>query len=271
MPAERRDEKKSWFAQTPNDNPKKILFVAFAVAFVCALAVSASTILLRPLYNANIEKERQGIILDLMQGFLPAGKNFESLRVISRVIRLEDGKPDPSYDPASFDSERVPAITLSEAENPAGMQRLEKSALVHEVMDARQLVAVVLPVRGRGYASTISGYLAIGGDGTSILGIKFFSHGETPGIGGRIDEKSWLAQWRGKRAYDSRGRIRIQVVKGASANERGKEYRVHAISGATFTSQGIHILIRFWLGPKGFGPYLRRLRAAHDAGQGDVK
>ena len=37
-------------------------------------------------------------------------------------------------------------------------------------------------------------------------------------------------------------------------------YAVDGLSGATMTSRGVTNLVRFWLGPEGFGPYLTRLR-----------
>jgi Na+-transporting NADH:ubiquinone oxidoreductase subunit C len=35
---------------------------------------------------------------------------------------------------------------------------------------------------------------------------------------------------------------------------------VQGISGATKTGDGVSNLVRFWVGPDGFGPYLERLR-----------
>ena len=36
--------------------------------------------------------------------------------------------------------------------------------------------------------------------------------------------------------------------------------KVDAITGATYTSRGVENLVRFWLGPQGYGPYLKHLR-----------
>ena len=36
----------------------------------------------------------------------------------------------------------------------------------------------------------------------SISGITFYEHGETPGLGGEIDNPDWQAGWQGKQLYD---------------------------------------------------------------------
>ena len=55
---------------------------------------------------------------------------------------------------------------------------------------------------------------------------------------------------------DSDGVVRLEVVKG-----KGKSsFEVDGISGATRTTDGITQLVRFWLGPDGYGPYVERLK-----------
>ena len=50
--------------------------------------------------------------------------------------------------------------------------------------------------------------------------------------------------------------MRIELVRGGASTP----YEVDGISGATRTSNGITNILRFWLGDKGFGPFLARLR-----------
>ena len=80
---------------------------------------------------------------------------------------------------------------------------------------------------------------------------------ETPGLGARIENDAWQALWPGKQVADAEGVIRIEVVKGAGAGP----HEVDGITGATRTSTGVTNLLRFWLGPDGYGPYLERLRS----------
>ena len=46
-----------------------------------------------------------------------------------------------------------------------------------------QVMAYAFPVVGQGLWSTLYGYLAVEADATTIRGITFYKHGETPGLG----------------------------------------------------------------------------------------
>ena len=53
----------------------------------------------------------------------------------------------------------------------------------------------------------------------------------------------------------------LGVARGeVSPGSADADHMVDGISGATRTSQGVHGLLRFWLGDLGFGPYLERIR-----------
>ncbi len=49
------------------------------------------------------------------------------------------------------------------------------------------------------------GYIALETDATTIIGLRFYDHGETPGLGGEIDDPEWQRLWRGKKIYDDSG------------------------------------------------------------------
>jgi Na+-transporting NADH:ubiquinone oxidoreductase subunit C len=83
-----------------------------------------------------------------------------------------------------------------------------------------------------------------------------YRHGETPGIGDRIEDPKWLATWAGKRVYDEAGRVQLQVARGSSRSD----YRVDLITGASVTSAALGNIARFWMGPQGYGPLLEQLR-----------
>ena len=101
------------------------------------------------------------------------------------------------------------------------------------------------------------GYLALEPDANTVVGLRFYEHGETPGLGGEIDDERWLRNWTGKRIYGASGEPLIGVVKGAGRSV----HEVDGITGATLTGEGVTNLLRYWLGRHGFEPYLSRLRA----------
>ena len=99
----------------------------------------------------------------------------------------------------------------------------------------------------------------LGRDLETIAALTFYKQQETPGIGTRITDPKWLSTFVGKRVFASDRNVAIRVVqKGASG-----PHEVDGISGATRTSHGVESLLRFWVGPEGFGPFLKELEEAN--------
>jgi Na+-transporting NADH:ubiquinone oxidoreductase subunit C len=121
---------------------------------------------------------------------------------------------------------------------------------------------VVLPIHGYGLWGTLYGFLSLEGDGNTVIGLGFYEHKETPGLGAEVDNPKWKAIWPGKKVYDDQGEVAVQVVKGGVDKASDEAiHQVDGLSGATLTSRGVENLLRFWLGDEGFGPFLAKLRA----------
>jgi Na+-transporting NADH:ubiquinone oxidoreductase subunit C len=248
-----------------NDSASRALGVVLAVAFVCALLVSAVSVGLRPQQLAKVEAERIAQ-LDLVLGALAdigQTQTIESLE--ARIVELASGDYDDTQDVATFDAEAAIGKPGSSVAIPAdidlaGIKRRALYARVYLVRDSDGRVEqIILPVWGQGYQSTLRAWLVVDGDTRTVRALKFYQHGETPGIGSRIQEPEWEALWRGVPIYDDSGILRIGVKLHADSGG-DSAYRVDGISGATRTTQGVDGLLRFWLGDFGFAPYLRRLR-----------
>jgi Na+-transporting NADH:ubiquinone oxidoreductase subunit C len=151
---------------------------------------------------------------------------------------------------------RTQASRLDADADIAGIKRRANQSPVYLLQKDGDLKLIVLPVYGAGYQSTIRAALAIEADLTTIAALAIVEQGDTPGFGARIEEPEWLALWPGKKIADETGAIRIELVRGGASTP----YEVDGISGATRTSNGITNMLRFWLGDKGFGPFLTRLR-----------
>jgi Na+-transporting NADH:ubiquinone oxidoreductase subunit C len=110
------------------------------------------------------------------------------------------------------------------------------------------------------------GLLALEPDGTTVRGIKFYEHGETPGLGGEIDNPRWRSVWPGKKVYGEKGEVRLSVVKGrVDPGAPNAEYRIDGLAGATLTSRGVSNTIEYWLGENAFKPFLERIREQSDS------
>ncbi|MCA9002849.1 MAG: NADH:ubiquinone reductase (Na(+)-transporting) subunit C, partial [Planctomycetes bacterium] len=120
---------------------------------------------------------------------------------------------------------------------------------------------IVLPIHGNGLWGPMFGFIALSADGGKILGITYYQHKETPGLGGEVNNPSWKAQWPGKTALDESGAPIISVVKAGSVQH--PDHEVDGISGATITSKSVSNMIHLWLGDAGFGPYLQTKRTTN--------
>jgi len=104
--------------------------------------------------------------------------------------------------------------------------------------------AFILPISGKGLWSSLYGYLAIDNNNYStVKGITFYQHGETPGLGAEITKEWFKSSFIGKEIYLDNNINSIFVTKAGQANEKSL-YEVNGISGATITSRGVEILIK---------------------------
>ncbi len=128
-----------------------------------------------------------------------------------------------------------------------------------------------LPISGKGLWSTIYGYLALDRRAEVIVGVTFYRHGETPGLGGEV-EKDWFQnQFKGKRIFKDGAPQRIEIVKGRAQDKypAGNDHAVDGISGATLTGNGINQFLNAALAR--YEKYFDRVRALAGEGGGQMK
>jgi Na+-transporting NADH:ubiquinone oxidoreductase subunit C len=252
------------------DSNAYIIGFATAVCLVCSIVVSTAAVALRDRQARNKVLDRQTKVL-VVAGVLEEGQSasaeeIEALfeeNIETRVVDLETGEYDDSIDAAAYDQRKAakdPASSSVAPANNAGVARLPDRALVYRRISGEQVQSLILPIEGKGLWSTLYGFIALAPDTTTIRGITFYEHGETPGLGGEVDNPSWKALWVGRQAYDENWRPAIEVVKGAAGPVAEDPYRVDGLSGSTLTSRGVTNLVQFWLGENGFEPYLEKLR-----------
>jgi Na+-transporting NADH:ubiquinone oxidoreductase subunit C len=128
---------------------------------------------------------------------------------------------------------------------------------------------VILPIYGKGLWSTLYGFLALGKDLNTVEGITFYEHGETPGLGGEVDNPNWKALWKGKMAFDDAGTVALTVIKGkVDPSEENARYQIDGLSGSTLTTRGLDAMVKFWLGDQGYGAFLKQLKKDNTHEQG---
>ncbi|MCR4827210.1 MAG: FMN-binding protein [Bacteroidales bacterium] len=109
---------------------------------------------------------------------------------------------------------------------------------------------IALRLDGKGLWGPIWGYAVISEDSTTLKGVAFDHKSETPGLGAKITEETFLNAFKGKKLYDKNGNfVSVRVLKPGTSNEIAEENRVDAISGATLTSKGVDKMISEGLRP----------------------
>ncbi|MBT8102898.1 MAG: Na(+)-translocating NADH-quinone reductase subunit C [Gammaproteobacteria bacterium] len=253
------------------DSISNTLTVAIGLSLVCSVIVSSAAIVLKPIQEKNEEEFRQQIILDVA-GLMEPGGNIEELfaTIEPRMVELETGQYSDAVDPATFDAliaagDPQLGVAIPDDKDIASIGRRAKYAPVYIVKDGSNIEQVILPVYGKGLWSTMQGYLSIAPDGNTVRGLRFYAHAETPGLGDQIDKEPWRAQWVGKVIYDVGDEPQIRVIKGVvPAAAPDARHMIDGLSGATLTANGVTGLVQYWTGPHGFGPYLKKFRAAED-------
>ncbi len=250
-----------------NDTVQKTVKVALLLCLVCSIVVSGAAVILKPVQLANKALDRKTNIL-AAAGFETKGQDINALflQFTPKVVDLDAGIYTTAVDAETYDQRKAaknPKLSdaLSDDVDIASINRRERYATVYLLEKEGKLDRIIIPVHGYGLWSTLYGFLALESDGNTVAGLGFYSHAETPGLGGEVDNPRWKSQWVGKRVFDEQGQTQIELVKSVDPSDPRAMYKVDGLSGATLTSNGVENLIRFWLGEKGFGSYLANLRA----------
>ena len=265
-----------------NDKPefdkegiRNVLLVALGVCLVCSIIVSTAAVSLKPQRLLNQQLDQKQNILRAA-GMLPQdaktdarGRGVDELfsEFEVRAVDLDTGEfvdMDVSdYDPIKAAKVAESSRELDSSEDIALIGTRENVSVVYLRRSGDQLEKVVLPVRGYGLWGTLFGYLALEGDLETISGIGFYSHKETPGLGGEVDNPRWKARWEGVSLFDAAGQPAVRLVKVRSApGSDAAQHEIDALSGATLTTRGVGNLVRFWTGDLGFGPFLKQLHTS---------
>lgn len=248
------------------DSFGKILIVAVSLCVVCAVVVSSLAVGLRETQEANKVLDQQRNVLVAAGAFdakdsVPADKIRKLYGELKpQLVELGTGKvveTDPekvkAFDPLAAAKGPDTSDPIEQGKDIASIKRRAKVARIFYCADG----SVVLPFHGMGLWSTMYGYICVKNDDQrTVKGLVYYQHGETAGLGGEVDNPIWRGQFPGKKLFDAQGSYKLQVLKGAG--NKLHEHQADGMSGATITTRGVDNMLRYWLGPDGFGPILAK-------------
>lgn len=260
---------RSWwqrFHALPRTSITKTLTLAFSVAFISALIVTGTRVLLAPKEQAHIDAARAESLLASLRsipGFAEVLKDADTSALHLRLVDLQSGEfvggDAEGFDGVAAAEDPAASVEIEKDEDVAGLGRRAKLAAVYLFGDLDAPELVVLPVHGAGYQSMIRAFVVLKGDLNTLAALTIYEHQETPGMGARIGDPEWQAQFHGKQAFTEDGRYALRLTP------RGGQAGVHevdGIAGATRSSNGVANMLKYWLGPDGYGPLLARLKNA---------
>ena len=249
-----------------------IIGFAAAVCVVCSIFVSGAAVSLKEKQKTNAQLDLQKNVVsvsglhDDVASITPEEiQNFftstDGKRIKAQYLDMSKGSTIDSL--KTLEDIQAHQLSLKgKCENDkldnnlAKLRCYQTQQKIYEVYDGSTLTRIILPVEGKGLWSTLKGFLAVEKDGNTIAGLTFYSHAETPGLGGEIDNPDWKASWIGKKAYKGDKPAAIARKGGA----KNLEYEVDGLSGATLTCNGVNDMMNFWLGENGYGNYLGKLK-----------
>ncbi|HEB52816.1 MAG TPA: NADH:ubiquinone reductase (Na(+)-transporting) subunit C [bacterium] len=230
---------------------------SYTMMFAVAICVVMSTVLaflanaLEPTQKAAAEFDRQKNVM-MAAGLIQPGdaRSQEELQALFAERVTEVTIDVTTGEPLAGTPEEVAAARKSDPKRYRVVGTVTKPD--------GSVDAIILPISGKGLWSTLYGYLALEADRNHVKGIQFYKHGETPGLGGEVENPAWTALWKGKEIRDANGQIAITIKKG-KVDEKvpaEKAHYVDGLSGATITSKGVQTFVRADL--KAFDKYLSR-------------
>ncbi len=258
-----------------NDTLKNIIGVALVVCLVCSVLVASVAVALKPRQEKNqtLEKLKNILIAGGLIDEKDKGADVEGIfsqKVTGTIIDLKTGdflakdKQTGLLAPNQFDLKKNANDTKLSSEVPeklsfSGIKRVPVNMAVYFAKDAGEISKIILPLFGKGLWSTMYGFIALDKDLKTVKGFTFYEHGETPGLGGEVDNPKWKALWKGKLAFDDNEHLVLQVIK--SHAPAGSKTEIDGLSGATLTTRGVNAMVKFWFGEEGYyRPFLDKLK-----------
>ncbi|MGF1696885.1 Na(+)-translocating NADH-quinone reductase subunit C [Vibrio lamellibrachiae] len=246
-----------------NDSIKNTLFVVIALSLVCSIIVSSAAVGLRSKQEANAVLDKQSKIVEVAgiseEGQIP---ELYAKYIEPRLVDFDTGNfiegDAATYDQRKAAKDPAESIKLTSTQDEAKILRRANTGVVYLVKEGNSVSKVILPVHGNGLWSMMYAFVAVETDGNTVAGITYYEQGETPGLGGEVENPTWRSQFVGKKLFDSNDKPALIVVKGGAP--AGSEHGVDGLSGATLTANGVQNTFDFWLGDMGFGPFLANVR-----------
>jgi len=169
-------------------------------------------------------------VRNLNEKTIASNQALKLQRIILQVLDIAAEKNISDENISRLFMERVKVIQVEEQTLYVGYEE-----------DGQTIIGYAFPVGGPGFWGPIQGMVGVDPDATKVLGIAFYKHTETPGLGGRITEDWFSSQFKGLRLFPIKGNQKIFYLKPAGTT--GAPNELDAITGATNTSAAVETFL----------------------------
>ncbi len=171
-----------------------------------------------------------GGVKSLSQDRIQRNQELKLQRIILRVLDIKVDRGTSDQDLAALFKSRIK--TTSVGDRLLYLARAEKGP---------GLAGIAFPVGGKGFWGPIQGIAAVDPKGEKLVGLAFYKHSETPGLGGRMTEPWFQDQFKGLALRPMEKGRKIFYFKPAGASRKPEE--LDAITGATQSSMAIEAFL----------------------------
>lgn len=204
---------------------KRFYMVVYMMALAACFggAVTALQLLARDTIERNRHLKQQRQLLELFELGDPDTLSTEEC---ARIVEQQIGEEA--------------RVSHPEAKHEIGVMKVYADA------EQSDLKAYGIRFRGLGFWAPIEGILAVNPEATMTLGLIVLEHQETPGLGGRIEERDFRKQFDLELAISPTGSTpdgTYLAMAGADVEPEPGDRRFAAITGATQTSMAMERIL----------------------------
>ena len=226
-----------------HSNINTIKFITILTITVSSLlSITSTQLKILQMENEELDKQKnilKAIGLDLSKSSIDNIKYEYDNRIRNVILDLNGNM---------LDSIKFENLELLENKQSGEIRYFIGSSEYLPAYNSINPPAFIIPISGKGLWSTLYGYLALKDDYNTVLGITFYKHKETAGLGGEIDKKWFQNNFINKEIYNLSGElVSINVIKGKASevlDGKSLKHGVDGISGATVTSKGVTTLLK---------------------------
>lgn len=219
------------------NSPAYVIGFAAIISGVFTAAIMSLHAVTSPIIEANEQLFLQRALVEVFA--LDGDKTLtdaEVADVYARRIR--------PIDRAIVDPDSGVTFNVPPGQGNKRSPRAYQAVVTDERTGAETLLGYAFPIWGVGFWARIDGYLAVSADLQRSLGIMFIRHTETPGLGGRITERTWRRKFEGLDVTAPTTPGRVIYIGGQSTGPLRGGRHVDAVTGATGTSTAVEAFLR---------------------------